>query len=96
MRPLSAIEREQVANYRLLRGNIQEGPLYTVLPENAGFADLDNRKELKRPRIDPFEGMETYSQRYSKKRRTIPKLDTRPYGGLNLFMVSVIFLLIPK
>lgn len=29
--------------------------------------------------FDPFEGMPTYSQKYTKRRRCIPKLDTRPY-----------------
>ena len=31
--------------------------------------------------FNPFEGMPKYSQRYTKKKRMIPKLDTRPYGS---------------
>jgi len=30
--------------------------------------------------FNAFEGMPKYSQRYTKKSRMIPKLDTRPYG----------------
>ncbi len=30
--------------------------------------------------FNPFEGMQKYSQRYTKRKRMIPKLDTRPYG----------------
>ena len=37
--------------------------------------------------FDPFEGMQTYSQRYRRKKRMIPKLDTRPYGSsLRVFL----------
>ncbi|KAF2145035.1 uncharacterized protein K452DRAFT_356370 [Aplosporella prunicola CBS 121167] len=69
-------ERSAVARYRALRERIHEGPLYTVLGDTA-------RVSKSRPGatavVDPFEGMPTYSQKYKKQRRKIPRLDTRPY-----------------
>ena len=38
--------------------------------------------------FDPFEGMPKYSQRYTKKKRMIPKLDTRPYGSFMPFCLN--------
>lgn len=32
--------------------------------------------------------MPTYSQKYTKRRRRIPKLDTRPYGTLHMVLMS--------
>ncbi|KAL9051028.1 MAG: hypothetical protein Q9206_004857, partial [Seirophora lacunosa] len=75
--PLNAAEKAHIATFRRLRACIHEGPFYTVL-------DHDARKSKSRTdaaaSFDPFEGMPTYSQRYVKKRRRLPKLSARPYG----------------
>ena len=77
-KPLTKDERMQVARFRSLRDRIHEGPLYTVLGENVRVGKTGNTAAA---HFDPFEGMPTYSQRYTRKRRRIPKLDTRPYGA---------------
>ncbi|KAI9777959.1 MAG: hypothetical protein M1839_008494 [Geoglossum umbratile] len=73
---LTRSERLQVSLYRHLRDRIHEGPLYTVLGDS-------HRIGTKGPsgagQIDPFEGVPTYSMRYMKKKRKLPRLDTRPY-----------------
>ncbi len=63
-------ERLQVARYRAFRDRVHEGPLYTVLSETKQAGK----------QADPFEGMPTYTQKYQKRTRRLPKLDTRPYG----------------
>ncbi|MCJ1485157.1 hypothetical protein MMC06_005330 [Schaereria dolodes] len=75
-KPLSKDERLQVARFRSLRDRIHAGPLYTVLGDNVRVGKPGNTAAA---HFDPFEGMQTYSQRYTAKRRRIPKLDTRPY-----------------
>ena len=79
-RPLTKDERLQVARFRSLRDRIHEGPLYTVLGDNDRISKTEGRANTAAAQFDPFEGMPTYSQRYARKRRKIPKLDTRPYG----------------
>lgn len=70
--------------YCALRDRIHEGPLYTVLDDNV--KTVKKRKERGSPPpepgavMDPFTGTETYSSRYMKKKKTMPKLDARPYG----------------
>ena len=76
MRPLSSTERDQIAKFRELRERIHEGPLYAVPDENARVGK--SGKRIKR-NLDPFEGVQTYSQRYTRKRRQIPRLNTRSY-----------------
>ena len=49
---------------------MHEGPLYTVLGDHYRGGN----------QADPFESMPTYTNKYRKKTRKIPKLDTRPYG----------------
>ncbi len=71
-------ERIQVARFRSLRNSIHEGPLYTVLGDNVRVGKTSNTSAA--ASFDPFEGMPTYSKKYTKQRRRIPKLDTRPYG----------------
>lgn len=74
------VERNQIAHYRRLRNRMHEGPLYTVLGDNV---------RVHKPRgssgagFDPFEGMPTYTQKYRRQRRKLPKLDTRPYSELS-------------
>ncbi|KAI9793657.1 MAG: hypothetical protein M1816_007552 [Peltula sp. TS41687] len=81
--PLSRTERLQVGRYRAFRDRVHEGPLYTVLGDNhrvakqgSSHGGSNNNSALL---VDPFEGMPTYSQKYRKKTRRLPRLDTRPY-----------------
>ncbi|KAL8811558.1 MAG: hypothetical protein Q9200_001701 [Gallowayella weberi] len=74
--PLTKTEKAQVAAFRSFRSRIHEGPFYTI-------ADNDTRvkktAKSSAANFDPFEGMPTYSQKYIKKRRRLPKLNARPY-----------------
>ncbi|KAL8663710.1 MAG: hypothetical protein Q9202_003656 [Teloschistes flavicans] len=75
--PLTKAEKAQVASFLSLRARIHEGPFYTILDPNSRI-----EKSARIPAaasFDPFEGMPTYSQRYVKKRRRLPKLNARPY-----------------
>ncbi|MCJ1469494.1 hypothetical protein MMC07_008127 [Pseudocyphellaria aurata] len=74
--PLSKNEKIQIARFRTLRSNIHEGPLYTVIGDNIR---VGKHTVPSGASFDPFEGMPTYSQKYTKRRRRLPKLDTRPY-----------------
>lgn len=76
-KPLTRTERLQVAHYRSFRDRIHEGPLYSVLGDNVR---VGKHGASAAAQFDPFEGMPTYSMKYKKKRRRLPKLDTRPYG----------------
>ena len=81
MKPLSHDERIQVARFRSLRDNIHSGPLYTVLGDNVKVAKPGTKGGLAVAQLDPFEGMQSYSQKYKRRERRVPKLDTRPYGS---------------
>ncbi|KAF2453319.1 DNA-directed RNA polymerase III, subunit Rpc31 [Lineolata rhizophorae] len=78
-------ERFAVSQYRALRSRIHEGPLYTVLtdPTSAHVTKPGARgaaTATATANVDPFEaGVPTYSMKYRRKRRRIPRLDTRPY-----------------
>lgn len=73
---MSQAEKIQVSRFRSLLNDIHEGPLYTVLGDNFRVVKPTASSAAT---FDPFEGMPTYSQKYTKRRRRIPKLDTRPY-----------------
>lgn len=73
---MSKAEKIQVSRFRSLLTDIHEGPLYTVLGDNVRVGKPTASSAVT---FDPFEGMPTYSQKYTKRRRRIPKLDTRPY-----------------
>lgn len=77
-KPLTEKEKSQVAHFRKLRESIKNGPLYTVLGDNVRVGKSGTSAAAA---FNPFEGMPKYSQRYTKKKRMIPKLDTRPYGS---------------
>ncbi|KAL8993606.1 MAG: hypothetical protein Q9169_006220 [Polycauliona sp. 2 TL-2023] len=78
--PLSATEKAQVASFLSLRSRIHEGPFYTILDNTSRIGK--SAKASAAATFDPFEGMPTYSQKYVKKRRRLPKLSARPYGAL--------------
>ena len=76
-KPLSKDEKARVAHFRAFRRSIHDGPLYTVRDDSAR---VTKPKMSAAAQFDPFEGMPTYSQKYMKRRRKLPKLNTRSYG----------------
>lgn len=76
-RPSNDEQIIQVARFLTLRKNIREGPFYTVRGDNVRIRKPATSLAAS---FDPFEGMSTYSQKYMKKPRRIPKLDSRQYG----------------
>ncbi|KAI9709626.1 MAG: hypothetical protein M1812_007675 [Candelaria pacifica] len=76
-KPLTKSERQQIAHYRRLRARVHEGPLYTVLGDNVRVGKTQALSAA--AQRDPFESMPRYSDKYKKKTRRIPRLDTRPY-----------------
>ncbi|OCK79343.1 hypothetical protein K432DRAFT_383143 [Lepidopterella palustris CBS 459.81] len=79
--PARRNEKIAVQRYRALRDRIHEGPLYTLLGDSARVTKGGLVKGGPPPAalFDPFLGTPTYSQKYQKQRRRIPRLDTRPY-----------------
>lgn len=74
-------ERRIVNHHRTLRDRIHDGPFYTILDSGARISK-DRPGRAASPaaaHFDPFEGAETYSQRFVKKKNTLPKLATRPF-----------------
>jgi len=72
-------ERAQVARYRALRDRTHEGPLYTVRGDNVR---IGKSAPSRTAAFNPFDSMQTFTDKYRKKRRSAPRLDTRPYGQL--------------
>ncbi|KAF7593795.1 hypothetical protein BBP40_010851 [Aspergillus hancockii] len=77
-RPLSTREQTQVDLYRSLREQFHDGPYYSVLDAGAS-ATKKPAGSAARVHFDPFHGMPSYSGKYQKKKRAIPKLAGRPY-----------------
>lgn len=67
-----------MSHYRTLRARIHDGPFYAILDSNARISKSGKRSP-QQAHYDPFEGMPTYSQRYMKKKNTLPRLSTRPF-----------------
>jgi DNA-directed RNA polymerase III subunit RPC7 len=81
--PPTAHENGIIAHYLAVRDRIHEGPFYTIL--NDGMKNGLKRKasELaptEASLFNPFTDNQTYSAKYLKVRRRLPKLDARPYG----------------
>jgi DNA-directed RNA polymerase III subunit RPC7 len=79
----TAHENGIIAHYLAVRDRIHEGPFYTIL--NDGMKNGLKRKvnELvptEASLFNPFTDNQTYSAKYLKVRRRLPKLDARPYG----------------
>ena len=76
-------EEAALQHYLTLRDRIHEGPFYTLL--NDGMKTGLKRKAnepapTEAQMFNPFTDNQTYSSKYLKVRRKLPKLDTRPYG----------------
>ncbi|KAH7380160.1 DNA-directed RNA polymerase III, subunit Rpc31 [Pyrenochaeta sp. MPI-SDFR-AT-0127] len=85
--PPSADEASMVQHYLAVRDRIHEGPFYTIL--NDGMRNGLKRKAnepapTEASLFNPFSDNQTYSAKYLKVRRRLPKLDARPYVT-NLF-----------
>ncbi|KNG49448.1 dna-directed rna polymerase subunit [Stemphylium lycopersici] len=75
-------ELGMVRHHLAVRDRIHEGPFYTIL--NDGMKNGLKRKAnepapTEASLFDPFTGNQTYSAKYLKVRRRLPKLDARPY-----------------
>jgi DNA-directed RNA polymerase III subunit RPC7 len=75
-------EKSNVKHYLAVRDRIHEGPFYTVL--NDGMKSGKKRRANEPPPneaalFNPFTDNLTYTSKYMKVRRRIPKLDMRPY-----------------
>ncbi|KAH7400785.1 DNA-directed RNA polymerase III, subunit Rpc31 [Phaeosphaeria sp. MPI-PUGE-AT-0046c] len=80
--PPTAHENGIVAHYLAVRDRIHEGPFYTIL--NDGMKNGLKRKAnepapTEASLFNPFTDNQTYSAKYLKVRRRLPKLDARPY-----------------
>lgn len=66
----------QVDLYRTLRERFHDGPYYSILGASSGTGYTTNSKA----NFDPFNGMPSYSGKYQKKKRLVPRVQGRPYG----------------
>jgi DNA-directed RNA polymerase III subunit RPC7 len=83
--PPTAHERGIIAHCLAVRDRIHEGPFYTILAD--GMKNGLKRKAsepapTEASLFNPFTDNQTYSAKYLKVRRRLPKLDARPYGEL--------------
>ena len=65
-------EKSEVDHYRNLRERFHNGPFYSVLDSASSSA---KKGTAARANFDPFHGMPSYSGKYQKKHRTMPKID---------------------
>ncbi|RAK95152.1 DNA-directed RNA polymerase III subunit C31 [Aspergillus ibericus CBS 121593] len=75
-RPLTATEQLQVDLYRTLRERFHDGPYYSILE---GAASASKKDSAARASFDPFHGMPSYSGKYVKKKRALPRILGRQY-----------------
>lgn len=78
-KPPRNIELRQLAHFRRLRSRIHEGPFHAVLGGRSARVEKTTPIAAA-PRYDAFEGMPSYTQKYIKQRRRIPRLDSRTYS----------------
>ncbi|KAF2748201.1 hypothetical protein M011DRAFT_401545 [Sporormia fimetaria CBS 119925] len=80
--PPTAGEDSMVQHYLAVRDRIHDGPFYTIL--NDGMKSGKKRRAnepapIEAALFNPFTDNQTYTSKYRKIRRRIPKLDGRPY-----------------
>ncbi|KAG8626737.1 hypothetical protein KVT40_005682 [Elsinoe batatas] len=80
-RPPDHAERASVHNYRTLRARIHDGPFYCILDPSARVSKSRRGRDRTPPTalFNPFEGQQTYSQRFKKQRNHLPNLHKRPF-----------------
>lgn len=71
-RKVNPEEQSEVDHYRHLRERFHDGPYYSVLDASSSSAKKGSAARIN---FDPFHGMPSWSGRYQKKRRTLPKID---------------------
>lgn len=81
--PPTTKESSTLSHYLAVRDRIHEGPFYTILAD--GMTSGKKRRPNEAAPTDlslfnPFTDNQTYTSKYMKVRRRIPKLDMRPYG----------------
>ncbi len=72
-----------VQHFLSVRDRIHEGPFYTILSDgmpNGLKRKANEPAPTEASLFNPFTGNQTYSAKYLKVRRRVPKLDARPYG----------------
>ncbi|MCJ1242782.1 hypothetical protein MMC14_010791 [Varicellaria rhodocarpa] len=72
-------EKLQSAKYRHIKHRIQGGPMHSILGHQHRVTKPGSRAKSAAAHFDPFEGMETWSQKYAPKKQRMPKLSERPY-----------------
>ena len=77
--PPTVEERRMVHHYRALRARIHDGPFYTILDSTARVGKSGQRSPPA-AHFNPFDSAPTYSQQFVRKRNTLPRLSTRPFG----------------
>lgn len=80
--PPTAHENGIVAHYLAVRDRIHEGPFYTILADgmkNGLKRKANEPAPTEASLFNPFTDNQTYSAKYLKVRRRLPKLDARPY-----------------
>lgn len=85
-RKITSKEQAAVDKSRRLRERFHEGPYYSVVDASASSA---KKGSAARANFDPFTGMPSYSGRYQKKHRTIPKIAGigREYGEFPIYHI---------
>lgn len=72
----------EIAHFRCIRSAVHEGPYYSVLGDNARVDKA--RRTAAAANVNVFKGMPTWSQRYTKRRRMLPRMDARNHGRSGL------------
>ncbi|KAL0944891.1 DNA-directed RNA polymerase III subunit rpc7 [Colletotrichum truncatum] len=89
-RPLSDLEQANVNAFLLFRRQFQDGPLYTR-KRTWGMDPMNTRKLYGQDQVnakygvrtrataDPFTGVQTYSQKFTREERALPEFGGRPF-----------------
>lgn len=79
-RPIDASERGSADAYLRFRDLARKGPYFAIL-DPSHLTDEKTGKVHKRVGFDPFNDQEKYSAKFHRRKRTVPDLSTREYGG---------------
>jgi DNA-directed RNA polymerase III subunit Rpc31 len=89
--PLSAAESESLEHFRRFQQEMRDGPFYAFLETPAHTpkpGELSGSGAMGPPRAgrdtvagNPFESMRTYSQKFVRSKKTVPRLAQRKYGA---------------
>lgn len=76
---LTPKEKAQIAYFREFRARCREGPYFTELRSNAKVSKPTDGQKSSARSFDGFEGLKTYTNKYRRKARATPRVDTRPH-----------------